>query len=76
MEKGLPIQQHEIRCGACSRKLGSGQFTHLQIKCPRCGAMNILKAIEPLTSATGSPGMEATHVSREEAARQERVCVP
>lgn len=37
----------EIRCGACTRKLGAGVFTHLVIKCPRCGAMNTLRATSP-----------------------------
>ncbi|QNK71458.1 Com family DNA-binding transcriptional regulator [Variovorax sp. PAMC26660] len=37
----------EIRCGACRRKLGMGQFTCLLIKCPRCGAMNTLRAASP-----------------------------
>lgn len=30
----------EIRCGACRRKLGEGEYTRLAIKCPRCGALN------------------------------------
>ncbi|MGI0658080.1 Com family DNA-binding transcriptional regulator [Pseudomonas aeruginosa] len=34
----------EIRCAACSRKLGEGEFTRLVIKCPRCRALNVLKA--------------------------------
>ncbi|ELQ8315408.1 MULTISPECIES: Com family DNA-binding transcriptional regulator [Pseudomonadota] len=34
----------EIRCAACSRKLGEGVFTRLVIKCPRCRALNVLKA--------------------------------
>ncbi|MDO8771907.1 MAG: Com family DNA-binding transcriptional regulator [Burkholderiaceae bacterium] len=33
----------DIRCGACSRKLGAGQYTCLVIKCPRCGVMNTLR---------------------------------
>lgn len=37
----------DIRCGACSRKLGQGQFTRLQIKCPRCGTLNFLRAESP-----------------------------
>ncbi|MBE2242377.1 MAG: Com family DNA-binding transcriptional regulator [Burkholderiaceae bacterium] len=38
----------DIRCGACSRKLGVGEFARLVIKCPRCGAMNsITDSIEP-----------------------------
>ena len=34
----------EIRCGACSRKLGEGRFEVLSIKCTRCGAVNYLRA--------------------------------
>lgn len=34
--------KQDIRCGACSRKLGHGQFEHLEIKCPRCGTLNTL----------------------------------
>lgn len=34
----------EIRCGSCTRKLGMGCYTRLEIKCPRCGAMNLLRA--------------------------------
>ena len=39
--------ENDIRCGSCSRKLGSGEFTLLQIKCPRCGTMNHLRATRP-----------------------------
>ncbi|MGC0151178.1 Com family DNA-binding transcriptional regulator [Chromobacterium vaccinii] len=34
----------EIRCGQCRRKLAIGTYIELTIKCPRCGAMNCLKA--------------------------------
>ncbi|WP_132257539.1 Com family DNA-binding transcriptional regulator [Paucimonas lemoignei] len=34
----------EIRCGNCNKKLGAGEYQRLQIKCPRCGTMNHLKA--------------------------------
>lgn len=35
----------EIRCGNCRRKLAAASgFTELQIKCPRCRALNHLKA--------------------------------
>ena len=35
----------EIRCGHCGRKLAAArEFTELQIKCPRCRALNHLKA--------------------------------
>jgi len=31
METGLQqMKNQDIRCGACSRKLGSGEFTHLK----------------------------------------------
>lgn len=45
MQMDLP----QIRCGACHRKLGEGQYLTLVIKCPRCGALNHLKADEPLS---------------------------
>ncbi|WP_143714421.1 Com family DNA-binding transcriptional regulator [Laribacter hongkongensis] len=38
----------QIRCGACHRKLGEGHYRVLVIKCPRCGALNHMKAAEPL----------------------------
>lgn len=37
----------EIRCGVCRKKLGEGIFAHLVIKCPRCGALNHLRAKSP-----------------------------
>lgn len=37
----------EIRCGACRKKLGEGIFAQLIIKCPRCGALNHLRAKSP-----------------------------
>ncbi|MES2401886.1 MAG: Com family DNA-binding transcriptional regulator [Pseudomonadota bacterium] len=33
-----------IRCGSCQRKLGEGCYTRLEIKCPRCKALNVLRA--------------------------------
>ncbi|HVJ38206.1 MAG TPA: Com family DNA-binding transcriptional regulator [Stenotrophomonas sp.] len=39
-----------VRCGDCARLLcKAGAFDQLQIKCPRCGTLNHLKA-ESLTS--------------------------
>jgi phage FluMu protein Com len=32
----------DIRCGACGRKLASGRFIELHIKCGRCKTMNFL----------------------------------
>ncbi|WP_080411967.1 Com family DNA-binding transcriptional regulator [Burkholderia ubonensis] len=39
----------DIRCGQCRRKLASGRYIELSIKCPRCGAINHLRAasLEP-----------------------------
>lgn len=35
----------DIRCGNCQRKLAAASFfSELQIKCPRCGTVNHLKA--------------------------------
>ncbi|WP_080962073.1 Com family DNA-binding transcriptional regulator [Chromobacterium subtsugae] len=34
----------DIRCGQCRRKLAAGRYIELTIKCPRCRAMNHLKA--------------------------------
>lgn len=34
----------EIRCGQCARKLAAGAYTRLEIKCPRCGTLNVLRA--------------------------------
>ncbi|MGQ7818838.1 Com family DNA-binding transcriptional regulator [Metapseudomonas furukawaii] len=35
----------DIRCGACRRLLArAGGLYDLQIKCPRCGTMNQMKA--------------------------------
>ncbi|ACO74734.1 Com translational regulator [Laribacter hongkongensis HLHK9] len=37
----------DIRCGQCGRKLAAGRYIEISIKCPRCGALNHLKAVEP-----------------------------
>lgn len=38
-----------IRCGSCNKKLAEAEYTRLSIKCPRCGAINQVKAasLEP-----------------------------
>jgi len=33
-----------IRCGGCNRLLAKGAAVELEIKCPRCGAMTIVRA--------------------------------
>lgn len=45
----------EIRCGACSRKLGEGTYVRLSIKCPRCGAVNQLRAEDPHSERQRTP---------------------
>lgn len=37
----------EIRCGNCNRKLAEADYRRLVIKCPRCGALNALRAKSP-----------------------------
>ncbi len=40
-------QLETIRCGNCNRKLAEGDYLRLTIKCPRCGALNALRAQSP-----------------------------
>ena len=44
----------EIRCGACRRKLAEGIYVALTIKCPRCGAINSLRATSPPPERQGA----------------------
>ncbi|MBW7903126.1 MAG: Com family DNA-binding transcriptional regulator [Rhodocyclaceae bacterium] len=44
----------EVRCSNCNRKLAEAEYIRLSIKCPRCGAINELKAIEPPRRAPGA----------------------
>lgn len=48
------LQKNDIRCGQCCRKLATGHYIELQIKCPRCGTLrpraSYLSAIERLIS--------------------------
>ena len=50
----------EIRCN-CGRLLAKAKFEQLEIKCPRCKTLIILKAIEPHTQAPKSANFEAKH---------------
>jgi phage FluMu protein Com len=34
----------EIRCAACSKLLARADYNRVQIKCPRCGTYNDLRA--------------------------------
>lgn len=43
-----------VRCGQCQRKLAEAQYVRLEIKCPRCGTLNILRAVSPLPERPGA----------------------
>lgn len=53
------MNENDIRCGACNRKLGEGQFSHLKIKCQRCGTMNSLRATRPIPECHRAPLKES-----------------
>lgn len=37
----------EIRCGVCNKLLGKGTALDMEIKCPRCKAVNHVRAQSP-----------------------------
>ncbi|MBN3779905.1 Com family DNA-binding transcriptional regulator [Burkholderia sp. Ac-20345] len=51
----------EIRCGRCTRKLGAGRYLELSIKCPRCKAVNVLKAESLQSERPRAPDSEKPH---------------
>ncbi|WP_082806952.1 Com family DNA-binding transcriptional regulator [Collimonas pratensis] len=55
---------HDIRCGNCSRKLGEGEYITLSIKCPRCGTLNHLRAMRPISARHRASDIGATHGSK------------
>ncbi|MHC3433646.1 Com family DNA-binding transcriptional regulator [Delftia lacustris] len=54
----------EIRCGSCSRKLGTGTYICLTIKCPRCGTLNHLMATSHEPERPGAPSIEEMNASK------------
>ena len=65
---------NDIRCGKCGRLLAKADFEQLEIKCPRCRAMNILKATEPRTRTPLSvEKSEANNGNEEKKAGKKRV---
>ena len=52
------MQNTDIRCGQCRRKLGEGVYTRLAIKCPRCRALNPITAQSPAPHAGERPTEE------------------
>lgn len=71
---------HEIRCAACRRKLGEGQYTLLRIKCPRCGTLNALvHSTEPATHPPRAPSPHTQHAAErptQEGARADAAVPP
>ncbi|UJX43029.1 Com family DNA-binding transcriptional regulator [Desulfovibrio sp. JY] len=51
----------EIRCGRCSRLLAKGEALDLSIKCPRCGAINHVRATSPSQESLRAPTREPSH---------------
>ena len=45
----------EIRCGHCRKLLCRGEYLRLEIKCPRCGALNQLRTGSPEPERRGAP---------------------
>ena len=56
----LVMEIKEIRCPHCNRLLAKGEATHIEIKCPRCGAYTILRA-SSAKSAGREPLFEVSH---------------
>lgn len=53
----------EIRCGKCNRLLAKGEALDLAIKCPRCGAINHVRATSLNSEGYQAPGKEPSHAS-------------
>ncbi|WP_435626995.1 Com family DNA-binding transcriptional regulator [Candidatus Ferrigenium straubiae] len=43
-----------IRCGKCSKLLAKASYSKLEIKCPRCGTLNQLRAESPKPERHGA----------------------
>jgi phage FluMu protein Com len=56
------MQHNEIRCGSCNKLFAKGSFHELEIKCTRCGTLNLLKdlSLSPESHRASSP--ENAHV--------------
>ncbi|WP_459932170.1 Com family DNA-binding transcriptional regulator [Fundidesulfovibrio butyratiphilus] len=44
----------EIRCGHCKRLLAKGSVVEIEIKCPRCNTLNVLRATSPNPEGHGA----------------------
>ncbi|MBU1350619.1 MAG: Com family DNA-binding transcriptional regulator [Gammaproteobacteria bacterium] len=45
---------NEVRCGSCHRLLARAVFQCLEIKCPRCGTLNNVRAASPQPERLGA----------------------
>ncbi|MBQ0714188.1 MAG: Com family DNA-binding transcriptional regulator [Paraperlucidibaca sp.] len=53
---------NDVRCGSCSRLLAkASRFDEIQIKCPRCGTLNNLKAMSLLAAPMSATSQEQHH---------------
>nr|WP_255406875.1 Com family DNA-binding transcriptional regulator [Rhodoferax sp. OV413] len=50
-----------MRCGHCSKKLAVGEFLRLEIKCPRCGTLNVWRAQSPPPARLGASNVESNN---------------
>ncbi|MGJ7611290.1 MULTISPECIES: Com family DNA-binding transcriptional regulator [unclassified Variovorax] len=49
----------EMRCGRCSKKLAVAQYLRLEIKCPRCGTLNVWRAQSPTPARHRASNVES-----------------
>ncbi|MDD2722242.1 MAG: Com family DNA-binding transcriptional regulator [Gallionella sp.] len=49
-----------VRCGKCTKMLAKADFIRIEIKCPRCGTLN-LKAKSLTPERHGASTQEETH---------------
>lgn len=54
----------EIRCAECNKLLGKGEALILSIKCPRCGTVNLLRAMSPDMEGQGASTSEDSDVGK------------
>jgi phage FluMu protein Com len=57
----LDADMETIRCGSCHRKLAEASYVRLEIKCPRCGTLNVLRAISSPPARLGASNVESNY---------------
>ncbi len=58
------MERNEIRCGNCGKLLGKGTALDFEIKCPRCKAINHLRASDSPCSETPEAPSERNHARK------------